>query len=66
MKEISFRSLTWCPADFVSTNVQALWEYGVEDMLRQSKVVSLRRIENGTYKLSGDVDPTVRLKAKPG
>jgi hypothetical protein len=46
---------------FGKAGVLRLWEYGVGDKVRQSTVVSIRRIDEKLYELKSDVDVEVHL-----
>jgi hypothetical protein len=50
------------PDDFAGGNGICLWEYGVGDPVRQSTLVSLRRMDANVYALDTDVDLTLSLK----
>ena len=51
-------------SDFGRLKKFRLWEYGVGDTVRHATSISLRRLEDGTFALEGDVAVTVGLKGR--
>lgn len=51
--------------EFAEGSELRLWEYGVGDTLRQSTTCSLRRVEDGVYEWTADVDAIVTFRARP-
>jgi hypothetical protein len=49
---------------FAPHNVVRLWEYGVGDKVRMAAYASVRRLSDGTYKISGNADMEVIVGEK--
>lgn len=51
-------------ADFAPQTVMRLWEYGVGDEVSRRTFVSIRRLGNGAYEVSGDVDVEISFDGR--